>query len=112
MRRCLSGCHSKQTWPTSVRPEGPSHYAARCGDMATLSIMRRMGLQWDYPDILTRAVRSGHPTPVLRWLVEEGAPLGSVQSMEGAVASAVGWCGMGAEDAAWLRGVAAEHGSG
>ncbi len=110
-----AGCEALFEWLAQrasrslFTPESSSFYhdAAARSDRATLTLLRRVGVRWGQMDTVARCVRSGCAVPALRWLVEQGAPLGSTQELEGAVASAVGCWGMGAEDAAWLRGVAA-----
>ncbi len=110
-----AGCEAMLEW--LAERAGPSlatsgsymvyHEAAYRGDRATLIALRRLGVPWGYEDLVARAVETGCGMPVVRWLVEQGAPLGSAQELEGAVASAVKRCGLGEEEAAWLRGVAA-----
>ncbi len=47
--------------------------AAAPGDLATLRCLRRLDVPWD-PNVLTWVARGSVPLPVLRWLVEQGAP--------------------------------------
>ncbi len=47
--------------------------AAANGDMATLRCLRRLGVTWG-EWVLRAAVDMGAPPPVVRWLVEQGAP--------------------------------------
>ncbi len=51
-------------------------------------------------------LRRGCELRVLRWLVEQGAPVGSTGDMEEAVARRVRGGGRSAEEATWLRGLA------
>ncbi len=81
--------------------------AAVHGDRATLDALRRLDVPWGEEGVVVSAVSNGCGEPVLRWLVEHGAPLGSVEDREEAVTSAVEHGALGAEAAAWLRGLAA-----
>ncbi len=49
--------------------------AAANGDRGTLACLLRMGVPLG-DGVLTAAVRQGAPLPALRWLVEQGAPVG------------------------------------
>ncbi len=80
--------------------------AARRGDRATLTTLRRLGVPCGVQDTVVRAVGDGCQVPVLRWLAEHGAPVGSKQHMDWAVAVAERKGELGAEAAAWLRGLA------
>ncbi len=62
--------------------------AAKAGDRATLAALRRLGVPWDVGFTVAEAVGEGCPAPVLRWLVEQGAPVGRKREMEQAVAAA------------------------
>ncbi len=76
--------------------------AAENGDRATLAALRRLGVPWGTEGVVVQAVKKGCQLPVLRWLVEQGAPVGSAGDMEEAVARE----DLSAEAAAWLRGLA------
>ncbi len=67
-------------------PWSPSAYAApaRKGDRGTLEALRRLGVPWGAENVVARAVERC-PVPALRWLVGQGAPVGSRQGMERAV---------------------------
>ncbi len=91
------------------------HYltAARAGDRAMLEVLRRLGEPWDVE--VVRAVREGCGVAVLKWMVEQGAPMGSGEEMrqavgrrlrqlEGGLAVAPGG-GHGDGELAWLRSV-------
>ncbi len=54
-----------------------SHYltAAKAGDRAMLEALRRLGEPWDVE--VVQAAREGCEVAVLRWMVEQGAPMGS-----------------------------------
>ncbi len=79
--------------------------AAKAGDRATLAALRRLGVPWGV-GCMVWAVGEGCAVPVLRWLVEQGAPVGSRRDMEQAVAEAKRKGALGAEAAAWVRGLA------
>ncbi len=80
--------------------------AAKNGDRGTLAALRRLGVPWDAQDTVAQAVKKGCELPVLRWLVEQGAPVSSAGDMEEAVARRVGHGGLSSEEAAWLQGLA------
>ncbi len=107
-----SGCEALLEWLVQQHPgcvEGASPYlpAAYNGDRATLTSLRRLGVPWGPGDSVANIVREGcRAQPVLRWLVEQGAPVGSQQDMEKALEKAVER-GLSASTAAWLRGLAA-----
>ncbi len=74
------GWLAQQTDLSSLPPEVPSLYyyhAAARNDRATLTTLRRMGMPWRCQDLVAQATRVCR-MPALRWLVEQGAPLGSV----------------------------------
>ncbi len=86
----------------------PAYVApAKNGQRGTLAALRRLGVPWGAEDVVVRAVEAACPVPALRWLVEQGAPLGDGRRLEKAVASAVEQCCMSNEAAAWLRSVPA-----
>ncbi len=76
--------------------------AARRGDKGTLAALRRLGVPCG-EDTVAEAVEEGCQVPVLQWLVEQGAPVGS-EEMEQAVARREGE--LGADAGALLRGLA------
>ncbi len=80
--------------------------AVRTGDRGTLNALRRLGVPWGAGCMVMWAVGEGCQVPVLRWLVEQGAPLGSMGYLEQAVAAAPRRGRLGAEAAAWLQGLA------
>ncbi len=49
--------------------------AAR-GDRVTLTALRRLGVPWGAGDVVVQAAWAGAHPPALRWLVEQGAPVG------------------------------------
>ncbi|KAG2499252.1 hypothetical protein HYH03_002831 [Edaphochlamys debaryana] len=73
-------------WPRPADGE-PYKAAARNGDARTLRVLRRLGLDWGPPGlgVLAAAVEHGVSLPTLRWMVEEGCPLGEA-AMHKAVA--------------------------
>ncbi len=79
--------------------------ADKNGDVGTLVALRRLGVPWGGQAVVRRALLFGCQEPGLRWLVEQGAPVGSVEGMEEAVACVVGRAQWTAEGAEWLRGV-------
>ncbi len=93
--------------PSAIPSYTPYVWAALHGDRATLDALRRLGVPWGGDGEVVSAVSNGCRVPALRWLVENGAPLGSAEDMERAVVSAVQRGRLGAEAAAWLRGLAA-----
>ncbi len=107
------GCEALLEWlvmehPSCLTPpEGRSPYAraAASGDLGTLTALRRLGVLWGSWDVAVQAVRRGCSAPALRWLKEQGAPLGSREAMEAALDS-VGASDAGAEVAAWLHSLA------
>ncbi len=73
--------------------------AGRQGDAATLSCLRRLGVPWGRGPV-RELVKASAPLPVIRWVVEHGAPWD-----EKALSGAVRWarfCGRWSESAAWL----------
>ncbi len=87
--------------------------AAKVGGRATLTTLRRLGVPWgtragpwSVDDTVVWAVEQGCQVPVLRWLVEQGAPVGSKRCMDWPVAEAERKGRLGADAASWLRGLA------
>ncbi len=110
-----AGCEVLLEWLVERHPSccmfggatgSPYVLAAEKADRGTLAALRRLGVPWDAPDTVVQAVRHGCELPVLRWLVEQGAPVGRAGDMEEAVARRVGREDLNAEEAAWLRGLA------
>ncbi len=81
--------------------------AAWQGDLATLDALRRLGAPLGGEGVVAKAVQKRCGESALRWLVEHGAPVGSAEKMEKAVRRAVKRGRLGAEAAAWLRGLVA-----
>ncbi len=108
-----AGCEALLEWlaqqPGGLATPAASLYtspAAR-GDRATLVALRRLGVPWGVEDVVVQAALEGSQAPALRWLVEQGAPVGSARDVEAAAEKAVRKWGVGAADAEWLRGLAA-----
>ncbi len=87
----------------------PYMEAAVHGDLATLRALRRLGVAWGAEDSLVQAVDTGCTAPALRWLAEQGVPVGASEDMEEFVSAALFRYEF-AYDAGtveWLRGLAA-----
>ncbi len=93
--------------PSAEFGHTPYIKAAVNGDRATLDALRRLGVPWGEEGVVAEAVKNRCREPVLRWLMEHGAPVGSEEDMEESVAGALRLGSLGAEAAAWLRGLAA-----
>ncbi len=81
--------------------------AARMGDRGMLECLKRLGLALRQ-GVVREAVLGGAPLPALRWLVEQGAPVGEeeVQStLEGLDEMHQGTEEERREVEAWLRGL-------
>ncbi len=113
-----AGCEALLEWlaeqpgglaspPSSTPAESLYVAPAARGDRATLTALRRLGVPWGAEDVVARAVNGFGQAPALRWLVEQGAPVGSAAALEEAVAKAVRRRSLSAADAEWLRGLAA-----
>ncbi len=88
--------------------EGASTYvpAAYNGGRATLAALRRLGVPWGPGDKVAEIVQHVcRALPVLRWLVEQGAPVGSELAMEDALEAAMER-GLSVSMVAWLQGLA------
>ncbi len=81
--------------------------AAKNGDRGTLAALRRLGVPWGAEDLVVQAVWEGSCMAAVRWLVEQGAPVGSREGMEKAIEGREQRQKLGDEEAAWLRGLAA-----
>ncbi len=111
----VGGCEALLEWLVEQHPgcmAGPwaeSAYIApaKSGQRGTLTALRRLGVPWGAEDVLVQAVEHWYPVPVLRWLVEQGAPVGDGMRLETAVALAVEQYFMRKETAALLWSVAA-----
>ncbi len=115
-----AGCEAVLEWLAEQHPGclvGPGHSsrcpyvdAAAAGDRGTLAALRRLGVPWGAQDVVVQAVWGGGAMPALRWLVGQGAPVGSVENMRWALwqpCPAVRPSRFSDEDEAWLRSLAA-----
>ncbi len=111
-----SGCEGLLQWLVGQYPgcvsdpwDGTSPYMhpAYCGDRAMLEALRQSGVPWGARDVVAQAVRQECRAPLLRWLVEQGAPVGSDDQLESAAICAVVRWGQSAEEAVLLRGLVA-----
>ncbi len=108
-----SGCEALVEWvagkPGALRPETSFRFGAmaKIGHFGALNVLRRLGVRWDPKDTVAQAVSSKYPAPVLRWMVEQGAPMGRREYLEAVTTAAVGDGQLDAGTAAWLRGLAA-----
>ncbi len=55
----------------------PYIVAAKRGDRGTLAALRRLGVPWERDNLVLVAYGTGCPLPAVRWLAEQGAPVGS-----------------------------------
>ncbi len=107
-----SGCEALVEWvagkPGALEQRRFSFMPiAKTGGFGVLSVLRRLGVPWGPLDTVAKAVVEKYPAPVLRWLVEAGAPMGRRELLEVVVAAAVGYGDLDAGTAAWLRNVVA-----
>ncbi len=113
-----AGCEALLEWLVERHPgcrtagTGTGHAwsaylcAAKKADRSTLAALRRLGVPWGAEDVVVKAVQHcGCELPVLRWLVEQGAPVGRAGDMEEAVARRVRGGGLTSKEAAWLQGL-------
>ncbi len=96
------GCEALLEWLVEQHPgcvegavTGSSPYvpAASNGDLGTLTALRRLGVPWGVGDVVVQAVKGVCSVGALRWLLEQGAPVGSAEAMEASLESHVlnGW---------------------
>ncbi len=88
-----SGCEALLDWLVEQHPgcraaldqDSPCLYsvALRCRDRGMLTALRRLGVLWGAEDVVVQALGLGCEMPVLRWLVEQGAPVGSKEALAG-----------------------------
>ncbi len=107
-RICWGPLGATQTFPFAP----PYLIAAKNADRCTLTALRRLGAPWGAEDVVAQAVYRGCVIPAVRWLVEQGAPVGTENEVTLVVALRVHQRGLGDGEAAWLRGLvaAAEQG--
>ncbi len=108
-----AGCEALLEWMVvqrgadgRARRDSPYTWPAMCGDLSTLTALRRLGVPWGVEDVLVRAVRKHSGVDALRWLEEQGAPVGPKDGMYEAVALEVDFRNMEPKTAVWLRGLA------
>ncbi len=104
-----SGCEALLEWLVEQHPgcraaverESPDLYmlALMYRYRGILTTLRRLGVPWCSEDLVVRAVREGCEMPALRWLVEQGAPVGSVEALARALAERVRYGSLSSEDA-------------
>ncbi len=107
------GCEALHAWLEEQlgrrrlgRAQGAAYaMAAEKGDMCTLTALRRLGVPWD-ADVMLAAVLRGSTVPVLRWLLEQGAPRCSVEDVDRAEEEEEGCGFVCSEVKVWLRGLA------
>ncbi len=109
------GCAALVEWLAAEHPECLTrsaladrplyNIAAEDGDRGVLEALRRLGVPWGVQDVVVREVKGGCCMPVVRWLVEAGAPVGRKQQLDKAVGKRVQANKLNAEEAAWLRGL-------
>ncbi len=95
------GCHQR------TGRGSPYFWTAFRGDLGTLTTLRRLGVPWSELDTVAQAVLAKTGVLALRWLVEQGAPVGPGDEVDQAVAARVRKGTMEPQTAAWLRGLAA-----
>ncbi len=98
------GCLLADPWELS-----PYVAAAANGDRGTVEALQRLGVPWGADDVVVQAVNTWCCTvPALRWLVEQGAPMGSRAELEEAIEDREQNCvDLKEEDAAWVRSLEA-----
>ncbi len=95
------GCEALLEWMAQQpgwldNVDSPYCNAAFQGDKATLATLRRLGVPWGHQSLLVLAVSEwGCKVPVLRWLVEQGAPVVDRGELQQAVEEAVQRRGLG-----------------
>ncbi len=109
-----AGCEALLEWlvgqqgcDTCTGDRSPYFQPTRYGDLGTLATLRRLGVPWGAGNVVARAVNGRCGADTLRWLVEQGAPFGSEDEVDQAVAARVHEGHMDFQTAEWLRGLAA-----
>ncbi len=100
------GCEAVLEWlveiePRCARSECPYRIAAFEGDRGTMLALRRLGVQWGPGDDLVRAAQQHSWVQALRWMAEQGAPVGSATKMEEVLEFSL----YDDDVKAWLRGL-------
>lgn len=112
-----AGCEAMVGWLVELAGSldaevGASLYvaAARTGNQVTLATLRRLGVPLGAQDLVVQAVRLKCAVPGLRWLAEQGAPVGSRSAMVAAIEqnNRRRHRPLSAEEVAWLQGLAEE----
>ncbi|KXZ47187.1 hypothetical protein GPECTOR_37g193 [Gonium pectorale] len=85
-----SGCEEAVEWLVAqgcpVQGNGdPYSGACRNGDLAMATGLRRLGVPWGPAGAVAVPAARGAPLPLLRWLLEEGCPLGCIIAFRRAV---------------------------
>ncbi len=80
---------------------------AKKGDLGTVTALRRLGVPWGGRDVVVLALVQGCHEPGVRWLVEQGAPMGRAGEVEKAMVHVVGCTHWSAAGEEWLRGLVA-----
>ncbi len=89
------GCEALLEWMAQQpgwcdNADSPYRYAASSGDRGSLAALRRLGVPWGIPNVLPLAVSEWRcEVPVLRWLAEQGAPMGHRRKLQRAVKAAI-----------------------
>ncbi len=81
------GCEELLEWMVQEHPgcfarASPYYMAAARGDRGTLEALRRLGVPWGPHDTVAAAVYECAGLPALRWLVEQGMPVGTEAKMD------------------------------
>ncbi len=94
----VGGCEALVEWlverpgcRAALSEDLPHYYriALMGRDRRVLATLRRLGAPWGAEDVVVWAVGSGCEVPVLRWLLEQGAPVGSTRALGRALAKRV-----------------------
>ncbi len=110
------GCEALLEWLVEQHPgcleasgSGVSPYASAAarGDLGTLTALRRLGVPWGERGVVVWAVRNGCSGRALRWLVEQGAPVGGMEDLKSEAYFAMRCGSLLAEDVAWVRSLCA-----
>ncbi len=110
-----NGCEGLVEWvagkPGALQQQPSFRFGAMAelGHFGALNVLRRLGARWDPNNTLAQAVNTKYPAPVLRWMAEQGAPLGRREFFDAVVGAAVGDGQLDAGTGARLRAAAAER---
>ncbi|KXZ47191.1 hypothetical protein GPECTOR_37g197 [Gonium pectorale] len=98
-----SGCEEAVEWLVvqgcPVQGNGDP-YSCACfnGDLAMAAVLRRLGAPWGPAGAVAVPSARGAPLPLLRWLLEEGCPVGDFSAAQRAAAKRAN----GRGEALWL----------